>query len=280
MLNPDIKTASRLAFYIFSPCLIFVSLAHAGITGSEFARLAFFTIAVSAAVGLLSFLCGHMLGLGRQLLASLVVVSVLSNSGNYGLAANRFAFGPEALARALVCFVFSTVITYTAGIVIASMGRFSTPQAFRKLLMVPAFWALVAAAVFRNTGWQLPMFMDRTVTLLSDAAIPIMLVILGLQIAHSRGWPRSRMRLIVAATVLQLVVTPLVALLVAHWIGLSGPARQAAVLQTSMPAAVVTTVLAVEYDLDTQLVTGTVLFTTLLSPLTLTPIIAYLLHTS
>lgn len=279
-LHPDIKTASRLAFYIFSPCLIFVSLVRAGIAGSEFGRLAIFTITVSAVVGLLSFLCGHLLGLGRQLLASLVVASVLSNSGNYGLAANRFAFGQEALARALVCFVFGTVVTYTAGIVIASMGKSSAPQAFRKLLMVPAFYALVAAAVFRNAGWQLPMFLDRSVTLLSEAAIPLMLVILGLQIAQSRGWPRSRARLIVAATLLQLVATPLVALFVAHWIGLSGPARQAAVLQTSMPAAVVTTVLAVEYDLDAPLVTGTVVFTTLLSPLTLTPIIAYLLRSS
>lgn len=58
---------------------------------------------------------------------------------------------------------------------------------------------------------------------------------------------------------------------------LSGLARQAAVLQASMPAAVITTVLAVEYDLDQTLVSGTVVLTTLLSPLTLTPLIAYLL---
>jgi predicted permease len=44
-----------------------------------------------------------------------------------------------------------------------------------------------------------------------------------------------------------------------------------------MPAAVVATILAVEYDLDAPLVTGTVVVTTLLSPLTLTPLIAYLL---
>jgi hypothetical protein len=72
-------------------------------------------------------------------------------------------------------------------------------------------------------------------------------------------------------------VTPLVALLLARWIGLSGMARQAAVLQASMPAAVVTTILAVEYELDATLVSGTVVLTTLLSPLTLTPLIAYLL---
>jgi malate permease and related proteins len=72
-------------------------------------------------------------------------------------------------------------------------------------------------------------------------------------------------------------VTPLVALLVARLLGLTGVARQAAVLQASMPAAVATTVLAVEYDLDAMLVSGVVVLTTVLSPLTLTPLIAYLL---
>jgi predicted permease len=74
-----------------------------------------------------------------------------------------------------------------------------------------------------------------------------------------------------------LVVAPLIALLLAHLMGLMGTARQAGVLQASMPAAVVTTVLAVQYDLDQTLVSGVVVLTTILSPLTLTPLIAYLL---
>jgi len=278
-LRPDIKTASRLAFHIFSPCLIFISIVRAGITGAEFGKLALLTVAVSCLVGIVSFLAGRVFGLGRQLLASLVVASMLSNSGNYGLAANKFAFGEEALACALVCFVFGTVVTYTVGILVASMGKLSARRALGTLMTVPAFYALVAAAVFRTTGWNIPVVLDRSVTLLSDAAIPVMLVILGLQIAEVRAWPRGRVTLIVAASILQVIVTPLIALLVAHWLGLSGPARQAAVLQTSMPAAVVTTVLAVEYDLDAALVTGTVVATTLASPFTLTVIIAYLLST-
>jgi predicted permease len=58
--------------------------------------------------------------------------------------------------------------------------------------------------------------------------------------------------------------------------GLTGVTRQAAVLEASMPTAVITTVLAVEYDLDNAFVTGTVVLSTLLSPLTLTLLIAYL----
>jgi malate permease and related proteins len=103
-----------------------------------------------------------------------------------------------------------------------------------------------------------------------------MLVILGLQVAEARSWPRNRAVLISVASFLQLIATPIVSLLLAHWLGLAGPARQAAVLQASMPAAVATTVLAVEYELDATLVSGVVVLTTILSPLTLTPLIAYL----
>ena len=276
-LHPDVKTATRLAFYIFSPCLVFVSLKNVGIPGAEFGRIALFTVLVSILIGAVSFLLGLSLRAGRKLIASLVVASMFVNSGNYGLAATKFSFGDAALARALACFVFGTVLVYTVGVLIASMGKLSIPHAFRKLLFVPAFYGLIAAWAVRQTAWHIPLFLDRSVTMLADASIPLMLVILGLQVAAAQSWPRDRALLIGVAAFLQLIGTPLVALLVARLLGLAGVARQAAVLQASMPAAVATTVLAVEYDLDATLVSGVVVLTTILSPLTLTPLIAYLL---
>ena len=276
-LQLDVKTASRLAFFIFSPCLVFVSLERVNISGSEFGSLAFFTLGVSLLIGVLAYIAGRLLGAGRHLIASLVVASMFVNSGNYGLAATKFAFGDAALARALVCFVFGTVVVYTLGVLIASMGKFSPFQALQKLLFVPAVYGLLAAALVRGADLHVPLFLDRSVSMLGDASIPLMLVILGIQISEARSWPRDRILLISVAAFLQIVVTPIIALLVAHWMGLTGVTRQAAVLQASMPAAVVTTVLAVQYELDSTLVSGTVVLTTLLSPLTLTPLIAYLL---
>ncbi len=276
-LHPDIKTASRLAFYIFSPCLVFVSLERVKIAGGEFGKLAFFTLGVSLIIGIFAFISGRLMGVGRHLIASLVVASMFVNSGNYGLAATKFAFGDAALARALVCFVFGTVVVYTLGVLIASMGRLSTFQALRQLMLVPAIYGLIAATIVRQTDWHVPLFLDRSVSMLGDASIPLMLVLLGLQISEARIWPRNRIVLICVAVFLQIIITPLVALLLAHWMSLTGVARQAAVLQASMPAAVATTVLAVQYELDSTLVSGTVVLTTILSPLTLTPLIAYLL---
>ena len=103
-----------------------------------------------------------------------------------------------------------------------------------------------------------------------------MLVLLGLQMAEAREWPRARLILIGVASFLQLVIAPLVGLALAYLLGLTGVTRQAAVIEASMPTAVITTILAVEYDLDSAFVTGTVILSTVLSPLTLTPLIAYL----
>jgi len=57
---------------------------------------------------------------------------------------------------------------------------------------------------------------------------------------------------------------------------LSGPAFQAGIVQASMPTAVVTTVLALEFDVDPAFVTSVVVASTAISPLTLTLLIAYL----
>jgi len=88
-------------------------------------------------------------------------------------------------------------------------------------------------------------------------------------------WP-ERPDMVVAASLLSLVATPLAAFGVAHLLGLQGPALQAGVLQASMPTAVVTTILALEFDVAPGFVTSVVCVTTLLSPITLTVLIAYL----
>jgi predicted permease len=81
---------------------------------------------------------------------------------------------------------------------------------------------------------------------------------------------------VAVAVALSLAVSPLVGVGLAILLGLSGPARQAAILLASMPAAVVTTVLALEFDLDPNFATSVVFVSTVLSPFSLVLIIAYL----
>lgn len=278
--RPDIKTVTRLSFYIFSPCLVFSSLTNVAVSGAEFGQLTAFTLAVVVAMALLAAGLGLALRLDRRTLATLIVAAAFVNSGNYGLAATRFAFGEAALARAVIFYTISTISVYTLGILVASLGGQNLRGALREIVSVPPFYAVIAAGLIRGLDWPIPLFLERSIGLLGDAAIPVMLVLLGLQMAAIRpqaeAWPRRRLVVLGIATVLQLLVAPLVALAAAGALGLSGVTWQAAVLEASMPAAVITTVLALQYDLDAELMTIAVVVTTVLSPLTLTPLIAYL----
>jgi len=141
-------------------------------------------------------------------------------------------------------------------------------------LRVPALYALAAAGLFSVFHLTPPKTVMRPVGMLSDAALPMMILILGMQL--KRAVVPSRPRVVGAAVALSLIVSPIIGLSLALLLGLSGAARAAAITLASMPAAVVTTVLALEFDLDSSFVTSTVFVSTLLSPLTLVPIIAWL----
>ena len=82
--------------------------------------------------------------------------------------------------------------------------------------------------------------------MLSDAALPLMILVLGMQI--ERATMPERPVVVAAAVVVSLVLMPLAAIGWAHVVGLHGAAFQAGVLQSSMPTAVMTTILALEFD--------------------------------
>ncbi len=268
------RSVTRIAFYILSPCLVFVSLYQTQLSGEEFGRLALFTLLAIAGLGLAAFLFGKLIGLSRHALAGLIIINMFGNGGNYGLPLTAFAFGDAAMARAVVYYVVSTVLVYSVGIVVASSGRAGLRQSLIGVFKVPVVYGVVLAIALRLLNLQLPVTLFRAVQLLSNAALPVMLVVLGLQLAQVKR--PDNLRVVTLASIFQLLSGPALGLLLAWLVGLSGPARQAAVSEASRPTAVITTILAVEYDIDPIFVTGTVLVTTLLSPLTLTPLIAFL----
>ena len=273
-LNADPQPLSRVTFYIFSPALLFALLTDNSLNDGAVFKMAAFTLVLLVLVGLLTWLAGHILGFERKILAAVVITSMLVNAGNFGLAVVLFGVGETALAYASVFFVIDAILAYTVGVFVASLGKASITQSLKNLLKVPAVYAMFLALAFMYFSWQLPLPLERTVNLLSDASIPAMLVLLGMQLKSVR-LAGNVFPLIVASTI-RLVFSPLLAVGLASLFQLQGPFRQAAVLQAAMPAAVLTTVIATEYDLVPKFVTSVVFTTTILSIFTLTLLLAYL----
>jgi predicted permease len=228
---------------------------------------------LTAAMGLLARGLAALIGLDRETRSSFLLVSMFSNNGNYALPVILFAFGQEALAYAAVYFVSSAITVYTVGVVIAA-GATSIGRALRGILKTPAVYGLIAAGIVKFAGVEPPVALMRSAGMLGGAAIPVMLLILGMQLQRA-VLPKKAGAVAVAAA-LSLIMSPIIGIALSYALGITGAARQAAIILAAMPAAVITTVLAVEYNLNPSFATSVVFVTTVLSPFTLVLLIAYL----
>jgi predicted permease len=225
-------------------------------------------------MGVLTYLIGRMLKFERTALTAILITTMFANTGNYGLPLVLFAFGEDALSFAGIYFVVTTVLFYSLGVLIASLGHMDLKEAAIGLFKVPTLYAVFLALIVNALGITLPTPLSRAVELAADGTIPCMLVLLGLQLTNVEF--SSNLRPLQLSVALRLVVAPLVAFLFAALYGMQGFAHQGVITQASMPSMVSSTVLATEYHLDAKLVTAVVFISTLLSPLTLTPLLVFL----
>jgi len=274
----DVKTLVRVVFYALLPCLVFRMVVTSTRTGPEITRMIWLAALVMGAMGVVGYAAGKMVSLTGAEMRSFLMVVMFSNGGNYGLPVVRFAFGPETLTYATVFFLAGSVLTYLGAAFIAGGSHVrlggALSGALDKVWRMPSLYGVAMAMIVLAIGRPLPETVMRPVTLLSDSALPLMILVLGMQLERAGRPPRPK--LVALAVGISLVIAPMVALGLTALIGITGPARQAAVTLSSMPVAVVTTILALEFELPAEFVTSAVFVSTLASPLTLTPLIAYL----
>ncbi len=273
-LDIEPRPLSKVVFYVFSPALIFVLLVESEIEATDIARMAGLATLVIILVALASWAFARIARLKRPAMSAFILSATFMNAGNYGLPLNHFAFGEAGLAWAGMFFITSSLLTNSLGVYIATVGQRPPLEALKGLLKVPVIYAIPLGLAVRASGWDIPLSLWRPAQLMADAAVPTMLLLLGILIANYRL--PEKLGTLSAAAGLRLLLSPLLALALAPLIGLDGVARGAAIVESAMPTAVFTTVLALEFGVEPELVTGAVLATTLLSPLTVTPLLALL----
>ena len=268
------RALSQVIFYIFSPALVFHLLTDNDLNNKDIVITILFATVLLVILAGLTWLGGKLLKLDRKMMAAVLLTALFMNAGNYGLPVIDIAFGGTALAFASLFFVTTATYTNSVGVVIASSGHTSVLKAIKGLLRLPSIYALILGIIIVRLGVDLHPTLDRTIDMLAGASIPSMLVLLGLQFVNIKLDGQLRPLLLVSA--MRLLVAPLLAIGLTRLFGMTGPAYQATVLEAGMPSAVLTTVLATEFDCQPSFVTTVVFATTLLSPLTLTPLLYFL----
>ena len=274
-LSLDVRPISRVTFYALGPCLVFSSTATSSVSGTDIWKIVSFALLTTLAMGLLSWAVARALRFSRAMESAFLLTTLFINAGNYGLPVNLFAFGQDGLERAAIFFTVGALLTSSVGVYLASRGQASGLDALRNVFKVPIVYGALAGFVVNLAAITVPEPVAKAVDLVGGASVPLMLLLVGVQLAKTSS--AGELKVIGLATFVRLVAAPAVALVLAAWLGLTGVTRQVCVIQASMPTAVTTTILATEFEAEPQFVAGVVFVSTLVSVITLTLLLALLM---
>ncbi len=273
-LKIDARSLSRTAYFVFIPAFVFNIFSEAKIDSELALQMLRFILVAQIAVALLGFLVGKALRQSREITAAFVLIATFGNVGNFGLPLIVFRLGETARTFATVYFVATVFISFVICVGVASWARSGGVTAVFSVFKTPALIALIPALVFNITDVEVPIFLSRLSELLGQAMIPVMLITLGVQMGEM---PKIKINFnVFAASTVRLIGGPVLALLIVPYFGLEGLERSTGILQAAMPAAVLASIIALEYKLLPEFVTTTVLFSTLYSILTLTVILTFI----
>lgn len=282
VLGPEARVVlSRVAFFVASPCLLFVTISGSSIRevlGPQFAVAALSAFSVLA----IFILLGKFLLLRRRPVGDLLMGGMsasLVNSANLGFPIAAYVLGDISLAAPVVMFQLALYTPVYIALLDQLSARKSSTHRVRpragtgvlrqvgQTMLNPMILGCALGLVFSWQGWQLPVQLQESVELLAGASIPVMLLAFGLSMVGSRPLDKAsgRRRDVLIAVTLKLLIHPLLAYLIAAFLfSLSGPMLLTAVVLASLPTAQNVLVASVRYGVGETIARDTVLVTTIL----------------
>ncbi len=215
---------NTVVVYVLAPALVFYSLATTTLGQSTLARITVAVVAFHVVAILVAEVAGRAVGASRTALAALVLVTAFPNTGNYGIPVSNVAFGATGRATAVVALSVQAVLIYTVGVYVAGRGSDGGVLAgVRRVFSVPLVYAVAAALLARWLGVVPPTESTAmtTLQLVGDSAIPLMLLVVGIQLARTDAG--STLSAVGGVVGLKMVVAPILGAGVAVAVGFSDP---------------------------------------------------------
>lgn len=263
---------SQAILFIFSPALVFNGLATTQVALEDLARIAVFSLLLMASLYVIAYVGARAMRVPQDAQSTFVIGALFMNAGNYGLPVALFAFGDEGLAIAVVFFVTQAILAWTVGAFIASRAQSNLVGSLVSVAKLPTSYAAVLGLAVSMLAIELPDFIQQPAQIMGDAAIPAMLIVLGIQLASTREMAGARA--IAGVVAIRLVLSSLVAYGLVQLLQFDDLTSKVLIVVAGMPTAVLTIILATQYRGRPELASGIVVAGTLGSLVSVTVVLS------
>lgn len=266
--NIQVKHVGAVSIYIFMPLFFFSSLYEAEFDQRYTIMIVFIFFLLFMMV-LISRVLGKLFNWTRTVESASILSTAFMNGGNYGIPMILFSLGQKALPFAVFYMVIQSLVINFFGVYFANRDSEGMARAVKKVFQMPATYAALIAFMFNVMDWKLPEPVYETIKMVGAGSIPLMMVILGMQLATIRTL-KLNWQVLASAVTVRMLISPLIAYAFIALLNIDPVIGGVILVMAAMPSAASATMYAIEFDTEPELVSSVTLVTTLFSFVSIT----------
>lgn len=240
----DIRSVSTFALYVLIPSLVFETFYTAELNVQYF-NMVLFTVILLILLILVNKLYARIKRYPQSVESGLILSTAFMNSGNYGAPIILFAYGQAGFEYAVSLLVLHAIIMNFFGVYYAARGQAGIKAAFMSVLEMPPTYAVLLAVVMKWRNIEMPENMLSAIELVGAAAVPTVMLVLGLQLAEMKlthlEWGK-----ITYGVWVRMAVSPLLAFAIIQFIPMDPLLAKVLIVSAAMPSAATTTMYALQ----------------------------------
>lgn len=276
MLNDNFVTvANRFNFKVTLPFMLFRDISGVDIRAVFDIRYVLFCALVSTACFWIIWGGVKLFLKDQSMRGAFVQASFRSSAAVMGLAFIQNMYGSSAMGPLMIVSavplynIFSVIVLTFEG---AHSGKVDPKQKVKdaciNIAKNPIILGILAGLVVGLLGIDFPVIVDKTVNSVAQMATPLALITIGAGFEGRKAL--AKIRPTIAASMIKLVVQPLIFLPVAAWMGFRGEQMIAILIMLASPTTPSCYIMAKNMDNDGVLTASVIVMTTLLAAFTLT----------
>ena len=266
--NPNFDTTfiTNYSGNFGAPALFIFAITSSGVTYSVFSEYFIYAIIALSSFALIGviFLFFMKKDISREL-----PPYFLPNTGNMGIPICLFAYGTLGMGVAAAISSLVILLHFTINIFLASK-KFD----IKIILTSPPTYAVIVAVYFLYFDLEMPKVVLNTVMLLGYAMIVLILMSLGVSFTQLKVFSLKDS---VISSIGRVIIGPIIGFMIIKFFDLSGFAAGVLLIQSAMPSAILTYLVAEMYSPKKVVdsISSMIVVSTLMSLITV-PIIVYI----
>lgn len=209
-----------------------------------------------------------------------IAAMIATNNGFMGFPVTEAIFGDDIFYLLVMINIPTCVFFYGIMPMVLNIGRKNSEGNWKsnlKLMLNPAMFGITIGVLFMLIQYRPPEVIDSVVKYLSDATIPISMIVVGVQLGESNLREIIKDKYVNITSLMRMIIIPIITFLAVHFIPfLNEDVKLIIVFSSIFPTAVVTAAISVQQNIEGNKAAEIVSITTAISLATI-PISAAIL---